>query len=124
MTSGRWPSFLPDGRRFLFARFGEGIWAGSVATGDMPRQICRDERAEARLLNGHLMFVRDRTLLAQRFNLDTLKLSGEAFPIAELLPGSLIDDPGGFGLCRRPAGVCPGRAAEHARLARAQRQAT
>jgi len=82
----RTPSFLPDGRRFVFTVQGgesqSGIYVGSI-----------DTPGHTRLLNttssgtfaepGYLLFLRDGTLMAQRLDIETLGVVGEAFPIAE-----------------------------------------
>jgi Tol biopolymer transport system component len=91
LTRGRWPHFLPDGRRFLFER-AEGIWVGSVAAGDAPRPIVDSNARKPAYSNGHLLFARDRKLMAQRFDPGTLRVSGEAYPVAEVMFG-MIDNP-------------------------------
>jgi Tol biopolymer transport system component len=96
VLSGRWPHFLPDGRHFLFARSGAGIWVGSTTPGETPEQIVDANALKPAYSNGHLMFVRDRTLLAQRFDPATRRVSGEIFPVVDLLPGSPADNPGEF----------------------------
>ena len=86
-----WPEFLPDGKRFLFSALrqpnGErteithGLFAGSL-DGAAPQPIAAiDSRAV--FADGHLLFVRDGTLLAQPFDPDTLKFTGEAVPLVE-----------------------------------------
>src|SRR5207237_1182565 len=40
--------------------------------------------------SGHMLFVRQGTLLAQPFNLRTLALAGEPFPIAERVESSQV----------------------------------
>ncbi len=102
LLAGRWPHFLPDGQRFLFSRAG-AVWAGSIASGDAPRRIVDAPAQKPAYSNGHILFMRDRNLLAQRFDPATLQPSGEVFPIAALLPGSFTDNPGEFS---RRAAVC------------------
>jgi len=94
------PSFLPDGKHFLYLRLStvpaeSGIFAGSID--DPP-----DKQSNKRLLattfgayyvrstaasptpsKGSLLFMRDGTLMAQTFDPDKLELSGEATAIAE-----------------------------------------
>ena len=91
--SHRWPSVLPDGRRFLYFGRGndksaEGIFIGSL-DGAPPVFVTNSNiRAEflpsaAGSLTGHLIFVRQSTLMAQPFDAGTGKLAGEAVPVAE-----------------------------------------
>ena len=82
------PSFLPDGRHFLFiARLnsapaeGHQILVGSIDGGE-PSPLMRSPAA-AESASGQLLFLRDRTLMAQDFDPTRLRLSGEARPLAE-----------------------------------------
>jgi Tol biopolymer transport system component len=79
------PSFLPDGRHFLFMVQGgdtRGIQIGSL---DAPnhRQLLNTASSGSYAAPGYLLFVRERTLMAQRLDVDTIQLTGEAAPIAE-----------------------------------------
>jgi Tol biopolymer transport system component/predicted Ser/Thr protein kinase len=94
LMPGRWPHFLPDGKRFLFDR-GGGVWVGSMAAGDSPRRLVESNAEKPAHSSGHLLFVRDRALVAQRFDPGSLQLSGEPAPVAEFQAGSL-DNPADF----------------------------
>jgi hypothetical protein len=90
-----YPFFLPDGRHFLYSRFSpnvsnSGLYAGAVDA--KPEEQSRrpvspaqfgvyapGEKAE----HGHLVFLRDRTLMAQPFDSARLQTEGETVPIAE-----------------------------------------
>jgi eukaryotic-like serine/threonine-protein kinase len=84
------PSFLPDGRRFLYFRRDPtpGIFAGSLDNkpADQPTTPVLVTDAAARYVSastpgtGYVFFVRDRTLMAQRLDERTLTLAGE--PVA------------------------------------------
>jgi eukaryotic-like serine/threonine-protein kinase len=98
-TTHRWPWFLPDGRHFLFFSGShstgaeselDAIFVGSL-DGEKPKLLV-NARSNAAYAAGHLLFVRQKTLLAQPFDPKSLKLTGEAFPIAE----KVQDDPGFF----------------------------
>jgi Tol biopolymer transport system component len=98
-TTHRWPSFLPDGRRFLFFSGShstgveselDAIFVGSL-DGEKPKPLV-NARSNAAYAAGHLLFVRQKTLLAQRFDPKSLELTGESFPIVE----NVQDDPGFF----------------------------
>ena len=97
-NSHRHPRFLPDGRHFLFmARSSAGTPEGHVvlvgsldgSTTVLPLR----SPAYVEYASGHLLFARDRTLMARPFDAGTLQFSGEAFPVAEdvtlLAPGTV-----------------------------------
>lgn len=90
-TSHRWPSFLPDGRRFLFFmrsanKENEGVYLGSLDSSE--RKLLLSTNLLATYTKGgdgadYLMFMRDSTLMAQRFAPDSAELIGEPVAIAE-----------------------------------------
>ncbi len=85
-NSHRHPRFLPDGRRFLFVARGAGskpstVMAGSL-DGDEPRPVI-ESPIQAEFASGHLLFVRDTTLMARPFDADRLEFTAEAIPLAE-----------------------------------------
>ncbi len=91
----RWPVFLPDGRHFLYLARGaaaggsgsgaiggtEGIYAASL-DGKENKLVVREVSSVA-FASGHLLFVREGTLMAQAFSAKRLETVGDAFPIAE-----------------------------------------
>jgi Tol biopolymer transport system component len=81
-----WPSFLPDGKRFLFlalsaGRSPLGIYVGSTDSAE--RTLVLKGGSNAKYAAGRLLFLRATTLMAQEFDVDRLELKGEAVPIAE-----------------------------------------
>ncbi|HYM13018.1 MAG TPA: protein kinase [Bryobacterales bacterium] len=84
-TSHRWPQFLPDGRRFLYFILAgpehQGIYAGSLDSKEKTLLLASQYSAAYGM--GHLLFVRERALLAQRFDAGKLQLAGESLPVAE-----------------------------------------
>jgi serine/threonine protein kinase len=76
----RWPSFLPDGRRFVLSQQ-DGIYLAALDD-PRPRRI-GDSDSKAIYAAGHLFFVREASLMAARFDPETGQLKGEAFPVAE-----------------------------------------
>ena len=85
-TAHRFPSFLPDGKHFFYFATGapeaSGVFIGSLDSLDGQRLLTADSSAiYAR--SGHILFVRQGTLLAQPFDDSTLKLSGEPVRVAE-----------------------------------------
>ena len=86
-TFHAWPCFLPDGRHFLYVarsaqREKSGIYVGSLDSKET-RMLLNVESSMAYAQPGFLLFVRERTLMAQPFDADKLQLSGEAVPAAE-----------------------------------------
>lgn len=84
----RYPVFLPDQKHFLYlARSTVAgtpedtkIYAGSLDGGDA-KEIIKAE-SNAVYANGYLLFTRERTLLAQGFDPDTLEVKGDPVAIA------------------------------------------
>jgi eukaryotic-like serine/threonine-protein kinase len=89
-----WPQFLPDGKHYLFiagagAEADNGVWLAQL-----------DDKKPRRIVDGlsrvefappdSLLFVRESTLVAQRFDPASGKLRGEPVPLAEGLGVSNI----------------------------------
>lgn len=105
-----WPQFLPDGRRFLYTNLvgvrpgiRHDVMLGSL-DGSPPKRIAAID-SRAIYAAGHLLFVRDGTLLAQPFDPDQARLSGE--------PKALVDDLHYF----RSTGMAAFAVSENGRLA-------
>jgi serine/threonine protein kinase len=87
-TTHRWPYFLPNGDHFLYLSMHPGGEAGSdgiyAASLDfkLNKLLVRVSSSPAYAL-GHLLLVRENTLLAQPFDASRLELTGDPFPIAE-----------------------------------------
>ena len=92
----RFPQFLPDGRRFLYLVSNakeNGVYLGLVDAKPeaQPKQRILADESSTRYVapgpegsgGGHLLFVRDTTLMAQPVDSKTLAPSGDVFPIAE-----------------------------------------
>ena len=93
MTFG-WPQFLPGGDRFLYVVGDstedlEGIWMAKADGSDRRRVVPGLSRAEY-VPPGWLLFVRDSTLVAQRFDIGAGKVSGEPIPVADGLTVSNV----------------------------------
>jgi len=77
----RFPSFLPDGRRFLFViqastSEASGLYLGSLDSDEKTR--IADIKSRAVYVDpGYLLFAQRRVLTAQPFDLDTCRLLGE-----------------------------------------------
>jgi len=91
--AGRFPTFLPDGQRFLYTQPAQGVILGSLSLNPgsklhlllpsnsnsqyVPPQNPRDP--------GHVLFVREQTLMAQPVKPDSLEPAGDSFPLVEQL---------------------------------------
>jgi dipeptidyl aminopeptidase/acylaminoacyl peptidase len=104
------PHFLPDGKRFLYAagslyyagdtRPGKGgVFLGSLdlPAGSRERKMVVDTRRGAIFApgprgSGYLLFEREGALMAQRYDISSLQLAGDAFPVAPRvsLPGGVL----------------------------------
>ncbi len=89
----RYPVFLPDGRHFLYlTRTGaaeqNGVYIGSL-DGQENRRVLADVSgavfapAARGDRTGHILFVRENTLMAVPFNAASAQVSGDVFPVAE-----------------------------------------
>src|ERR1700680_2284913 len=88
-----YPQFLADGKHFLYFNGGEnpntqGVYGASL---DRPQQPLPIVRTDAKAIYtppiagrpGYLLYLRERTLLAQRFDAGKLRLEGDPVPVAE-----------------------------------------
>jgi Tol biopolymer transport system component len=86
-TGHLWPWFLPDGRHILFdvasaQEENSGLHEASLDAPDEKRRLLPGD-ARVIYASGHLLFVRDATLLAQPFDTRSLEVSGEPAPVVE-----------------------------------------
>ena len=86
--SHRHPRFLPDGRHFLYvARSakagpeGNAVVAASLDGG--AEKLLLRSPAAAVYASGHVLYLRESTLMARPFDAARLTFTGEAFPVAE-----------------------------------------
>src|SRR5207253_4062070 len=87
--SHRWPVFLPDGRHFIYlaANFtgqyeSNTLYLGSLDSGDK-RLIVQTSANAAYVEPGYLLYVRDKALVAQKFDARNQSLSGESKVISD-----------------------------------------
>ncbi len=82
----RFPQFLPDGRHFLLFSQGsgemQGIFLGELDSPDSTR-IAAAETAAVYMPTGYLLYIRQGSLVAQRFDVSKNALSGDAVTVAE-----------------------------------------
>ncbi len=87
--SHRYPWFLPDGRHFLYATSQTGDMPVKVGSLDEPGKdgkVVAQAQSPAVYAQGHLLFLRENTLMAQPFDAARLETTGEAMPVAEGIP--------------------------------------
>jgi Tol biopolymer transport system component len=84
-----YPWFLPDGRHFLYGLSQSGDMPLRVASIDepgKPGRVVAQVHSNAMYAQGHLLYLRERTLMAQPFEPRRFETTGEAVPIAEGIP--------------------------------------
>jgi eukaryotic-like serine/threonine-protein kinase len=82
-----WPEFLPDGRHFIYLAINAkpedtGYRIGTLDSAET-KPFAPAQTMLAYAPQGYLLFVRDRTLVAQPFDAKAMKTTGEAVPLAE-----------------------------------------
>ena len=88
-TTHRWPHFLPDGKHFLYLASNHvdphgastEVYIASL-DGKLNRPLMHSF-ARAEYASGYLLYLRDTTLMAQPFDPDKLRFTGDAAAIAE-----------------------------------------
>jgi eukaryotic-like serine/threonine-protein kinase len=103
-TRHAFPFFLPDGRHFLYLAVGSktagltspnGIYVTALDSNE--RKLLVPGGSNAMYAQGYLFFLRGQTLTAQPFDVERLKFTGDAVPIAERLGiGGQTGAAGGF----------------------------
>jgi Tol biopolymer transport system component len=94
--SHRWPTFLPDGRHFLYfvdwSGGRDGLYVGSLEAGEGVL-LSADIRGNVAFAAGHVLFLRDGTLYAQPFDTEKLRFTGD--PVA--IVNQDLEQDSGFG---------------------------
>ena len=84
--SHRWPTFLPDGRHFLYFALGTpektGIYLASLEA-EEPTRLTASDSAAFYVPSGWLLWVRGGALLAQPLDLDRRALVGDSVTVAD-----------------------------------------
>jgi len=83
-----WPAFLPDGQHYFYTWIDANqptLMMGKLGEPTGKPLGLAGSRVEYSV-DGHVLYVRNQTLFAQRFDPRTLKTTGEPFPIADSLP--------------------------------------
>lgn len=119
-TAHDWPQFLPDGRHFLFLALStvpehnRVLYVGSLDSPVRTRLLTGTSHARY-AQPGALLFLRGHKLQIQPFDAVSLRLSGEATPIAEPVEHNVRTGRGAFSVS--DAGVIAYRAPSETRLA-------
>lgn len=98
--SHNWPSFLPDGRHFLFLSLNAKppatqLWIGSLDS-DQRTPLLEDVSNTVYVAPGFLLFTRQGALFAQRFDPSRRVLTGPATPLADQVVRSMFGVPNGM----------------------------
>jgi len=88
-TTHRWPSFLPDGKHFLFYATNHaggrhednGIYLGSTEGGATP--LILSTESAGLYSSGYLLYHQQNALMARKFDPARATLSGEPIPVAD-----------------------------------------
>ncbi len=105
ITTWVFPSFLPDGRHVLAwamstdGRVG-GVYVLSIDGSESKRIVAADTGAIYAADTGYLLFVRQGTLFAQRFDAARLVTSGDTVPVVERVESSAVPGLVSFSLSR------------------------
>jgi serine/threonine protein kinase len=87
-----WPSFLPDGKHFLFLATGgtllqtqqEGVWVAALDGSDKPRFVTNADSNASYVEPGWLLCARGGILRAQRFDPKSLRVTTEAAVVSRV----------------------------------------
>jgi Tol biopolymer transport system component len=87
MPGSGWPEFLPDGKHFLFTIVDPASPEMMLAVGSIDAPLVKPLFKTVTQVHyaapGYLLFVRDRTLVAQKFDAKSQTLEGEPVPLGE-----------------------------------------
>jgi len=115
-ASHRFPSFLPDGRSFLYLALAPGdirsrLFVATIEGGAAVHLLDADTNA-IYAPPGFLLFEKEGTLVRQLFDATTHELSGPLVPVAERVAWNAAANLGGFSAS--PAGVLTFRSGSNA----------
>ena len=82
-----WPEFLPDGRQYIYMVINQKAELNSYRIGSLDSKETKPFAPAQSMLvyapQGYLLFLKDRTLMAQPFDAKAIKTTGEPVPLAE-----------------------------------------
>ncbi len=86
-TQVGWPAFLPDGKHFLYmaiaAKLSESMYRVGSLDSKETQPFAPAQSQITYIDPGYLLFLRERTLVAQPFDPRSLKTTGEPIPVAD-----------------------------------------
>ena len=86
-TQVGWPEFLPDGRQYIYMVINQKVELNSYRIGSLDSKETKPFAPAQSMLvyapQGYLLFLKDRTLMAQPFDAKAIKTTGESVPLAE-----------------------------------------
>jgi len=88
-STHRYPCFLPDGKHFLYLARRAGAGSGRSPTiyvgelGSNQRTKVLEVASNVTYASGHLLYVREGVLVAQRFDPNSFAVSGSAIPLID-----------------------------------------
>jgi len=97
--SHRWPSFLPDGKHFLYLNRissssgeaeGHAVFVGSLDR--RTNKLIVHTTSDAIYASGKLLYMKGTTLMAQEFDDRSLELKGNAIAVAEHVMGEPVNN--------------------------------
>jgi serine/threonine protein kinase len=103
---GSFPFFLPDGQHFLYQQQDSVSGGFPIRVGSLNGSTDKAVGSGSNPLyaQGHLLFLREDTLMAQPFDLESLTTTGEGLPVAEQVQSVLGS--GRAGASRFPKAGC------------------
>ncbi|MBI3111402.1 MAG: protein kinase [Ignavibacteriales bacterium] len=118
----RWPHFLPDGEHFLYVTRSsatgvteeDAIYATSLGDTSMKKLIVH-AASNMIFANGHLLYLRQETLLAHPFDESKIEFLREAVPVAEQVQYVPVRSKGIFSAARTGVLVYQSRSAQQER---------
>jgi serine/threonine protein kinase len=96
----RFPSFLPDGQRFLYVAVSSLnqesiVYVGSLMSRERTRLLASGAKALVSP-SGHVLFMRNDALMAQAFDVDRLALTGDPVTVVEPVGANIQNSAAGF----------------------------
>jgi eukaryotic-like serine/threonine-protein kinase len=98
--SHRWPTFLPDGKHFLFTT-DDGVGVGSLDSTDS--HMFLQAKSNAVYSSGYILYVSDGNLVAQPFDPDHQVVRGVPVPVAGQVEFSIGKSLGNFSVSQNGA---------------------
>jgi Tol biopolymer transport system component len=103
-SNHRWPKFLPDGKHFLYAtqaRVRTSDFLGAIYVSSLDSSVNKlliKASSNVDYGGGAILYVRQKSVVAQPFNLSTLDIAGDPTPAAERIEFSGDKSHGSFSI--------------------------